>query len=94
MPLGAADDKVLVIDLNRTEEIKSIVLYGEITGEPEIFLSQDAAEWKRVTPILESSKKSPLRIVFKEPRLERYIKVKTSKAKKLYLDELEVYKAF
>jgi len=92
LPLGAADDKLLIVDLNQDEEIKSLVLYGEITTNAEIYLSQDGIEWKRVhSSILENNKHSPLLIIFDEPQDERYIKVKASIGK-LYIDELEVYK--
>ncbi len=93
LPLGVTDDKVLIVDLNIKEEIKSIVLYGEIVTRPEIYISQNGIEWEMIDSVFNGSAKSPLRIVFKELQVVRYIKVKSSKPK-LYLDELEVYRAF
>ncbi|MBI4707808.1 MAG: YfhO family protein [Candidatus Omnitrophica bacterium] len=91
LPLGITEDKEVIVDLNNNEEIKSIVLYGEITASPDISLSQDGIKWKRVSSILENNKNSPLRIIFEKPQVERYIKVKSSEGT-LYIDELEVYK--
>jgi len=92
LPLGTTDDKEVIVDLNKNEEIKSIVLYGEISASPDISLSQDGIEWIRVNSAMsKSNEKSPLRIIFKDSRIVRYIKVKASKGK-LYIDELEVYR--
>ena len=86
------DDRALVVDLNQNEEIKSIVLYGEIITQPEIYLSKDGIEWERVaSEIFKQDKNTSLRIIFEEPRIDRYIKVKASK-RELYIDELEVYR--
>ncbi len=93
LPLGVSNDKKVIVDLNKNEEIKSIVLYGEISTSPDISMSQDGIEWKMVDAVMsESGNKSSLRIIFENPQFERYIKVKASKGK-LYIDELEVYKA-
>lgn len=91
LPLGGSYDKALIVDLNQNEEIKSIVLYGETSAKPEIYLSQDGTEWEMIDPTFRNNGQLPLRIVFEAPKVARYIKAESSKAK-LYLDELEVYK--
>ena len=94
LPLGMTDDKEVIVDLNRNEEIKSIVLYGEIAMSPDISLSQDGNKWESISPALsENNRSSPLRIIFEKPRADRYIRVKSSQGT-LYLDELEVYRTF
>lgn len=92
IPLGAAGfDRVVIVDLNDKEAIKSIVLYGEISPRPEIHLSQDGLKWERVNAVVQGkSPNAPLSVIFEGPRLDRYIRIEAPEGK-LYIDELEVY---
>lgn len=81
----------LTVDLNQKEEIKTIVLYGELKTRPEISLSPDGIQWRMITSVnLEDHETVPLRIIFEKPQSARFVKVKASKSE-VGIDELEVY---
>ncbi len=78
----------LIIHLNRNEEIKTILLYGEFSkGIPEISISMDGEDWQRISI---GDIESPIRIIFKKPKTTRYVRVKAIDFE-IGIDELEVY---
>ncbi|HDH05590.1 MAG TPA: hypothetical protein ENH01_07750 [Nitrospirae bacterium] len=90
--LKPSDEKGLIIDLNRNEEIKKIVLYGKIKTLPLITLSQDGNQWYKIAPLISEGENytGVLRIVPDEPLIARFVKVKAS-GSELGVDEVEVY---
>lgn len=93
LPLGTTDDKAVIVDLNQNEEIKLIVIYGEISNAPEIYVSKGCIDWERISSdALGINKDSTMRIMFDTALIERCIKVKSSEGK-LYIDEVEAYKS-
>lgn len=93
IPLGTFNSKEVVVDLNKSEKIGSIVLYGDIAASPDLAVSEDGNNWETVTASsMAKSGGSPLRITFDAPVTGRYIKAR-SMEQELYMDELEVYRA-
>jgi hypothetical protein len=89
--LYPANDTGLIVDLNRSEKIGSIVLFGNFKTKPEISLSEDSVQWQRISFItLGDNENAPLRIIFRKPDSARFIKVRVIDSA-VGIDELEVY---
>ena len=81
----------LIIDLDRVQEIKKIVLYGELMTQPKISFSQDNMQWQQIAfEETADNKDVPRRVIFEKPENTRYIKVEAIDSE-LGIDELEVY---
>jgi len=87
-----ANEKELIVDLNKNETIKKIILYGKSDVFPLIALSQGGNQWPKTKSFI-SRAESPLnffQVNFEKPVIARYVKVKATESR-LSIDELEVY---
>jgi hypothetical protein len=88
----------VTIDLFKTENINSIVLYKSIPETPvtirhlELSISEDGITWNTVASFMgEETNDHPVRIKLESLSAVRYVKVKASGTGWLNLDELEIY---
>lgn len=90
-PFKLLTDSDLILDLNQQHKIRSIVMYGELTALPEIFISQDKSLWDNVTSFISSdNENSSLSITFEKLHAARFIKVRAIESS-IPIYELEVY---
>ncbi len=86
------------VDLYRTEEIGSVVLYNGFSGPAinipplNLDLSVDGTHWRTAASIVPGEPWSEsLRIDFEKPEIARYIRLQASGHCMLRMDEVEVY---
>jgi hypothetical protein len=89
--LAPLDDTILIVDLSRREKIGRIVLFGNFKTHPEISLSEDSVQWRRIKFDFSGDHVNvPLCISFKNPDSARFIRVRAIDSV-IGIDELEVY---
>ncbi|RJQ56240.1 MAG: discoidin domain-containing protein [Nitrospiraceae bacterium] len=92
------DNPFVIIDLNQTEKINSIILFESMkepsssSGQLELSISQDEKQWNKVALISSTAHNHyPFRIEFDSEKTARFIQIRASGHGYLNLDEVEVY---
>lgn len=89
--LEPLDDRALIVDLYKNQEIKTILLYYKARTKPLVALSPDGEKWQKLAfDFAEGSHVDPLRIVLEKSVVARFVKIEAS-GPQTGIDELEVY---
>lgn len=91
--LNPALNDYLIIDLNKKERIKEIIIYGNMVEIPLVFISDKGNEWNEIATFIKKDEDglNKCRVVFNTPAVARYVKVQPS-ISRIGIDEVEVYR--